>query len=324
MDGSFSPTHSSYTGTTPLHTQPPKHVVNLPVGRGEQTIKWLTLAAQQRLKQLHVHNGRVRQREPVLGSSASYIPQGLERGTNSRAPSSSNIENNSNDDPSPQIELDPYAQINECFQDGDIIVMMFNQTMGCSISDWTSSAFYRHRFVEDDNESGKKSETKEGEPTPTPTPKIRDPSMFFERIFESDSGSIVETRPLMDRAFESDWRFHVKKPRFMKRQPKTIRERMRKYFPMLKAVYTYYAACSNEGSPFTLNMVEMRTLMTKCDLPCMLHNKCINDSLSPDCLTLIFSTHFFSFPPSHFSIYFKTYLFFFSFFFSFPSTMNAL
>ena len=60
----------------------------------------------------------------------------------------------------------------------------------------------------------------------------------------------------------------------MKRQPKRIRERMRKYFPMLKAVYTYYAACSNEGSPFTLNMMEMRTLMSKCDLPCRLHNRC--------------------------------------------------
>ena len=42
---------------------------------------------------------------------------------------------------------------------------------------------------------------------------------------------------------------------------------MRSYYPLLKAIYTYYAASSNAGSPFTMSMVEMRTLMTKCDLP---------------------------------------------------------
>ena len=53
----------------------------------------------------------------------------------------------------------------------------------------------------------------------------------------------------------------------MERQPRSIRERMRSYYPRIKAIYSYYAASSNEGSPFTLNMSEMRNLMAKCDLP---------------------------------------------------------
>jgi hypothetical protein len=259
VDGSFSPMHSSHTGIQPLHGTPPKHIVKLPVGSGDQTIKWLTLAAQQRLQQLHVSNGRVRQREPILGSSASFIPQGIKRGEAKNQDGEKEEENRKL-----PPTLDPYATINECFQDGDIIIMMFNQEMGCSISDWTSSAFYKHRFVEEEVVEAVVEE-KEGEPLPTP--KVRDPSMFFERIYESDSKSTVETRPLMDRAFDADWKFHVKKPRFMERQPKTVRERMRHYYPLLKAVYTYYAATSSDGSPFTMNMTEMRTLMSKADLP---------------------------------------------------------
>ena len=186
VDASFSPNTSAYTAIQPLH-EPKQHIINLPVGSGDQTIKWLTLAAQQRLKQLHQHHGRVRQREPILGSSASYIPQGIQRETSTTA------------ETPPKPALDPYAQINECFQDGDIIYLTFNQQMGCSISDFSSSAFYRHRFVEEEPKEFHDAESKQGEPLP-PSPKIRDPSMFFERIFESDSQSTIETRPLMVRA----------------------------------------------------------------------------------------------------------------------------
>ena len=45
-----------------------------------------------------------------------------------------------------KFELDPYSQINECFNDGDNVFIVFNQQMGCAITDWGSSAFYRHRF----------------------------------------------------------------------------------------------------------------------------------------------------------------------------------
>ena len=249
IDGSFSPLHSSLTAIEPINARPAQHVLNLPVGRGEQTIKWLTLAAQQRLRQLHQHHGRVRQREPILGSSAAFIPCGINK--------------NDNNQPN-ETTLDPYAQINECFDDGDDVYIVFNQQMGCEITDWGKSTFYRNRFVEYEDEPVP--EVKNGEPKPTPL-IIRDPSMFFERIFECDSQSTIETRPLMDRSFEADWKFHVKKPRFMERQPRTIRERMRGYYPRIKAIYSYYAASSSEGSPFTLNMSEMRGLMNKCDLP---------------------------------------------------------
>ena len=247
IDGSFNPLHSSLTAIEPINNKPAQHILTLAVGRGDQTIKWLTLAAQQRLKHLHEHHGRVRQREPILGSAATFIPCGVNK-----------------DSTESKFELDPYSQINECFNDGDNVFIVFNQQMGCAITDWGSSAFYRHRFIEHEEEEDVP-EVKEGEPKPTP--KVRDPSMFFERIFECDSQATTETRPLMDRAFEADWKFHVKKPRFMERQPRSIRERMRSYYPRIKAIYSYYAASSNEGSPFTLNMSEMRNLMAKCDLP---------------------------------------------------------
>ena len=53
----------------------------------------------------------------------------------------------------------------------------------------------------------------------------------------------------------------------MHRQPRAVREKMRTYYPNLKAIYTYYAAVSGDGSPFTINMSELRILMERCDLP---------------------------------------------------------
>ena len=248
VDSSFSPLHSSLTAIEPINSRPVQHIIPLSVGRGDQTIKWLTLTAQQRLRQLHQHHGRVRQREPILGSSASFIPAGINKSSATSSGEAVDL-------------LDPYSSINECFEDGDEVYILFNQQMGCAITDWGSSAFSRHRFVELNEEEEEVAEEK-GEASPLK--QAREPSMFFERIFEADSQSNLETRPLMDRAFEADWKFHVKKPRFMKRQPRTIRERVRHYYPAMKAIYTYYAAGSSSGSPFTLNMAEFRTLMSKC------------------------------------------------------------
>ncbi len=257
VDGSFSPVHSRQTAIEPIAREPAVHIVRLPVGRGNQTIKWLTLAAQSRLQALHKHHGRVRQREPVLGSEASFIPCGV-------AKNRQNVLLEGASDDADSGALDPYLQVNQVFEDNDHVFIVFNQEMGASISSWGSSAFFRGRFHEMEVEPEPEKDAGEAK---APPPKPRDPSMFFERMFEADSQSCYETRAIMDRAFEADWKFHVKKPRFMQRQPRTVRERMRSYYPMLKAIYSYYAASGGEGSPFTLNMAEMRTLMQKCDLP---------------------------------------------------------
>ena len=247
IDASFSPVHSYQTAIEPISQEPNEHIVKLPVGHGSQTIKWLTLAAQQRLQQLHKHHGRVRHREPVLGSGASFIPTGVGLG---EVPE--------------KDALDPYMQLSDVFQDKDHVYIVFNQQLGASITDWGSSAFYRGRYVEQ-SENDETTEKAESENAPKLKPK--DPSMFFERMFEADSRSHVETRAIMDRAFETDWKFHVKKPRFMNRQPRTVREKMREYYPCIKALYTYYSAMSSDGSPFTMNMNELRILMERCDLP---------------------------------------------------------
>ena len=108
IDASFSPVHSCQTAIEPIVQQPAEHIVTLPVGRGNQTIKWLTLAATQRLQALHKTHGRVRHREPLLGSSASFIPSGVGRGKDKES-------------------LDPYMQLSDAFSDKDHVFIVFNQ-----------------------------------------------------------------------------------------------------------------------------------------------------------------------------------------------------
>ena len=74
IDKSDSPNRSAGTHQEPLYDAPNDHTVILHVGKGTQTLKWLALAAQGRLKMLRRRNGRLRSRE-IRGRDVNFLPE---------------------------------------------------------------------------------------------------------------------------------------------------------------------------------------------------------------------------------------------------------
>ena len=72
-DNTDNPKRSKQNGTEPIYLTRNEHVIELFCGEGRQTIKWLTLAAAGRLKQLRKStHGRLRIREAYLGIDSDF------------------------------------------------------------------------------------------------------------------------------------------------------------------------------------------------------------------------------------------------------------
>eukprot|EP00949_MAST-11_sp_MAST-11-sp1_P000900 g900.t1 len=250
VDGSFRPHRSSLTSMEPIEERKTSVEVELFVGNGSNSLKWLSLVAERRLRLLHKNQGRIRQRERLLGQQASFVPSSIDDHEVSTEPN--------------EVSFDPHATIAETFKDGDHVWITFNQDYKGVITGWERRAFHLGRIHV--RESGGKEEEVEEKKSDV-VKKVKAPSIFRDRRFECDSKDFFDSAHTLNRAFEVEWKNHIKKPKFVSRQSSALREILRNYYPALFSIFRYYAATGMDGDPFTMQKNEMLELLSNCDIP---------------------------------------------------------
>ena len=261
VDWSFLATQSTLTRLEPIENKPQERIVELKVGRGSQSFRWLALTARARLHQLYHKEGLVRQREAVLGRPGSFLPTKI-----------------ISEDPESDAEfLRPNAIINSVLQDGDHVWLTFHQDGKSKISKWSKDAFFQDQDINDEPESQKvidslesESESKSESKVVTPTQgevKLPKHSIFFPRQFESDSREYYDSEELLRQAFESDFKLCVQRSNFLDRaKANLIRSTIQKYYSQIRTTFRYFAA-SSVGDAFTMSTNEFHKLTRKCQVP---------------------------------------------------------
>jgi hypothetical protein len=112
-----------------------EHHIKQYIGDGEQTFRWLVLAARERLLAMYnVNKGKLRSRERMVGIPGAFIPNKIR-----------------SEDPETDDELLKGSVIlNTIVKDGDTIWIEFNQDGG-RVTKWENETFYQTKgenFVE--------------------------------------------------------------------------------------------------------------------------------------------------------------------------------
>eukprot|EP00949_MAST-11_sp_MAST-11-sp1_P002817 g2817.t1 len=138
IDRSFRPCKSSLTRIERLPASD-EHVIDVCIGEGNQTFRWLALMSRERLERLYRPRGISRQRERTVGFAASFIPRSVK-----------------SEDPQSDWEfLAPGAKLNSVLIDGDHLWMEYNQD-GAKYTGWSASAFVdiEHQVFNADTSTG--------------------------------------------------------------------------------------------------------------------------------------------------------------------------
>ncbi len=254
VDRSFVATSSSLTRLEPIEDEPQDRVVELRVGDGSQSFRWLALTARARLHQLYHREGLVRQREATLGKAGAFLPTNIV-----------------SEDPESDPEfLRPNATLNSVLQDGDHVWLTFHQDGKSEMTKWEKDAFFQNVGTMAVPNLAKSSPLVESKAAATSESKQQSPareSIFFCRQFESDSRDYYDSKEHLRRAFETDFKVCVRRSKFLTRsRASLIRRTLQVYYGEIRTTFRYFSA-SSSGDPFTMSMNEFLKLTRTCKVP---------------------------------------------------------
>ena len=245
-DNTDNPKRSKQNGTEPIYLTRNEHVIELFCGEGRQTIKWLTLAAAGRLKQLRKStHGRLRIREAYLGIDSDFL-----------VPSS--IDTKRSEDLNDLSPLkDPYAKICDVFQDLDHIWINFDERGG-TVSRWKTAAYHFDKQTTDSTSAVPESSPRKVEKVE----KKAHVSVILPRVYECDAKDYYDTNRLLDKALHADWEQHMKKPKWLERQDKDVFRELNNFYPALVSIFRYFSALG-DGALFKVNKNEFNAFIKK-------------------------------------------------------------
>lgn len=267
IDKSDSPNRSTGTHQEPLYDAPNDHTVILHVGKGTQTLKWLALAAQGRLKMLRRRNGRLRSRE-IRGRDVNFLPEKVTTTQRGR-------------------HMDPYARICDVFKNEGHVWIEFDESGG-NVTHWKEHAFKAHEpgtlakgipleapYDHDTIASPRLTVRPNSPPqllSPPNASLSQPPSVMTQRAYECDSRSYYDTVDTIMNALLYDWKTHLNQPKHITVTQDKWME-LEPFYPSLLSIYRYYAtaghndASPHKDSPFLLHKTSFQNLMTRCVLP---------------------------------------------------------
>ena len=252
-DNTDNPKRSQQNATEPIYLDRNEHVIELFCGEGMQSIKWLTLAAAGRLKHLRKNTmtGRVRFREAYLGIDSQFL-----------MPSSIDTKRRDAKDDTNLLPLkNPYAKIKDVFEDQDHIWINFDERGG-TVTKWKTTAYHLDKeLVIPKPQSPKKEESPLKMEAKGPTHL----SIILPRVYECDAKDYYDTQILLDKALLADWEQHMKKPKWLERQDKTVFETIRQFYPALISIFRYYSALGG-GQLFKTNKNEFNSFLKRCNI----------------------------------------------------------
>ena len=299
LDKSDNPSRSIGTHQEPLFNDPNDHTITLHVGEGRQSLKWLAMAAQGRMKMLRKRSGRVRAREPMLGSQADALPEMI---------------NMEDDGQTEKIASDPYAKIRDLFKSGDHVWIHFDQSGG-SITHWKAAAYsgtdgYKESKGEDDagkaldmpplasialestvngtvpRQSYPVSPSEKAAYSPRLSPRrmrtppnaeteensssratVRPLSVVQPRPYECDSRDYFDSPECLSKLLSLDWKHHVENPQMIKPLTERAFRELRPFYPALVSLYRYYSCVGDHTHIYSMERKTLHKLLRSLELP---------------------------------------------------------
>ena len=204
-DTTFVPKRSLRNASAIAKHAKREHNIDQYIGEGEQTFRWLVLAARERLLALYnINKGKLRHREATVGIPGAFIPNKVR-----------------SEDPETDNEMLKGSTIlNTVLRNGDTIWIEFNQDGG-KVTKWENETFYQthgkdfveerdtYELVEDEDDEP---EIADEEFYNSRTPKVktvkkeRRRSFFLEKAVESKFKAFYETKQTYRRCFKVDWK----------------------------------------------------------------------------------------------------------------------
>eukprot|EP00945_MAST-04E_sp_MAST-4E-sp1_P002146 g2146.t1 len=244
LDKSDNPSRSIGTHQEPLFNDPNDHTITLHVGEGRQSLKWLAMAAQGRMKMLRKRSGRVRAREPMLGSQADALPEMI---------------NMEDDGQTEKIASDPYAKIRDLFKSGDHVWIHFDQSGG-SITHWKAAAYsgtdgYKESKGEDD--AGKALDM----------PPLASIALESTVNGTCDSRDYFDSPECLSKLLSLDWKHHVENPQMIKPLTERAFRELRPFYPALVSLYRYYSCVGDHTHIYSMERKTLHKLLRSLELP---------------------------------------------------------
>ena len=299
IDKSDNPSRSAGTHQEPLFNRPNDYIVALHVGDGRQSLKWLAMAAQGRMKMLRKRSGRVRAREPILGSPADALPEMI---------------NMEDDGQTKKISSNPYAKVRDIFKSGDHVWIHFDQSGG-SITHWKAAAYsgtdgYKDSKTSDDAAcnmlplasisleetmgasmsppSYPTSPLEKTEYSPRLSPRrMRTPpnveaenngpgkkknndrplSIAQSRPYESDSRGYFDSPECLNKLLLLDWHNHLENPKVLQPLTKRAFGALKGFYPGLVSLFRYYSCIGKHTNIYSMERKTLNKFLRRVEIP---------------------------------------------------------
>ena len=226
---------------------------DVPVGQGNQTIKWLALVAAERYAQKRPH-GRARAREETRQRQGFFMPQTITAGAGGLA------------------SLDPDARINAVLEDGAAIDVTLQQTVETDdvgapvLSEWAAAAFC-HSEAAERRAAGAESREAQSRAERARERQLRERDA---RRLLADSTVIVGKLESADdarAALELDWAAtgaEQLEPSAEERA--SIRELLLEHYPRVNACFMHYCGLGRPGDVFGMAFAEFGHFVHLCGI----------------------------------------------------------